>query len=1167
MKKILFLFVLSLVFTLNACAEDFFAKPIEPAEKLIYHTVFVDGEKQLVIDGEQAVMPNPSREGFVLEDWLSNGKSYDWNSPVISDLEIESIWKEVKEEVKEPISMIFEVGEAKANISAHYSSEGINFNVEVLDKDVFTESSDIGLNDNIEINVQSVPTLKYDANYTLNFLCNAKGEHWIRKAKSPTAFGDNGDYATFAVRGVNYDYTFELTDNGYQVKIFFAWSILNTTYHEGFGNIRFIASMRDKDAWNYYLDNSCVWGRPYTYLQVNRNNELVLQNNQPLDVNAAFEYSALYDGKALTDNLAVVSGEGASLTAKLETGALLFADRRYGLNPNAVCEDLLGKTYLFDKINGSYGKVLEAGYIIMLVPNQNYQSLVDQIKYDGFEKIGGDTLVIASSVVNGGLEEAMDYYVKWCEVGEIIQYQKYNIVISQDQDSVEYTKDWLEDEATFNTDFTNHLLIDRNWHCIPTVAATKGGRIYASYETGGNNEPQDANYLVVACSDDNGITWKELWWIYNHHESASVNDSQLWVDPSGRLWITYQQRNAGGGFDKFVGCWAAVIDNPDMSIDKLLALKIKPRRLFDGFLKNDIVVLSDGTWLAAPNDFMDENNTIVYASTDQGETWEVRGGAYVPIATDFDETVIVELEDGRLWMTMRNNSGKIVQVFSEDKGYTWSHASQTDIIHNTTRFQIKRLPSGKLLLINNAGPGRANLTAYLSLDDGATWTYKMLIDSATTSYPDVAINSNTEEIYVIYDQYRHDKGNIHMAVFTEEYLMNHSAIEQERIMHVSCTYRESDVDVDGTYLGDSVWFEKSNGWNLEGDHGDNPKAVQMGAGTQYISFKNGLVKDFYVETKIHAHSIVDRDGYPKMGIVLRTASDKQIFYYINGESWFSGTKAWHVGYVENYKWGSEVEVPVSIDYQNDYAILGLLREGNNYCFYVNGVCVMDGFSLAGIDVDELVEVQFVTFNTRVTYKDYFLSVEAEVIADIKEKLSNVTIDTLFIGDSFVSLKYWTTFFDEMTGVNLGVGGSEVDYWKEKVNYLTRYNPEKIVMHIGVNDIDRGGSGNAVANEVIDLFNAIHKALPSTQILYISINPSQNYWHRHEEIDKANNLISNHIKETDYVTYLDFAQYLYTEDHNYVKTSLEADGLHLNSKGYALWNDKIKETLLSMEGAE
>ena len=443
----------------------------------------------------------------------------------------------------------------------------------------------------------------------------------------------------------------------------------------------------------------------------------------------------------------------------------------------------------------------------------------------------------------------------------------------------------------------------------------------------------------------------------------------------------------------------------------------------------------------------------------------------------------------------------------------------------------------------------------------------MLIDSATTSYPDVAINSNTEEIYVIYDQYRHDKGNIHMAVFTEEYLMNHSAIEQERIMHVSCTYRESDVDVDGTYLGDSVWFEKSNGWNLEADRGDNPKAVQMGAGTQYISFKNGLVKDFYVETKIHAHSIVDRDGYPKMGIVLRTASDKQIFYYINGESWFSGTKAWHVGYVENYKWGSEVEVPVSIDYQNDYAILGLLREGNNYCFYVNGVCVMDGFSLAGIDVDELVEVQFVTFNTRVTYKDYFLSVEAEVIADTKEKLSNVTIDTLFIGDSFVSLKYWTTFFDEMTGVNLGVGGSEVDYWKEKVNYLTRYNPEKIVMHIGVNDIDRGGSGNAVANEVIDLFNAIHKALPSTQILYISINPSQNYWHRHEEIDKANELIQAYVEETDYVTFLDFAQYLYTEDHNNVKTSLEADGLHLNSKGYALWNDKIKETLLSMEGAE
>ena len=1164
--KFKFILLFTILLLLCSCTNN---QQIEDeVEKLIYHTVNVDGEEQYVLDGELAVKPEKEKEGFTLIDWLCDGVSYDWTSPVKKDLVIESVWSEVPMVENNFHEMNLKVKNSESKVTAEYSYEGIHISIVVLDKDVYTLSSDMGMNDNVEINIQTVPTLKYDKNYTLNFLCNAKGEHWIRKATGPYEFSGNGAYATFGILGENYDYTFELTENGYSVEIFFSWQILNSSYKEGFGNVRMISSLRDSftggSEWNYYMDNSCVWGRPYTYLLLDKENNFVRQNNRPLDVESAFENSSIYEGESLLDNLAVLSGEGASLTARLETGCMLFTDRRHGLNPDALDDSLLGKSYLFDSINGSYGKVTSSGYVLMLVPNSNYSNIEDNLRDDGFIKIGIDTLGIASTVVNGSLDEGVSYYVKWCEVGEVINYKKYCIVIFDELDTVEYTKDWLTDVATFNTDFTGHELIDRNWHCIPTIAVTKGGRIYASYESGGNNEPQDANYLIVSCSDDGGSTWQDLWWIYNHNNSSSVNDSQIWVDPDGRLWITYQQRNAGSGFDKFVGCWAAVINNPDVEIDALLELEMKPRRLFDGFMKNDIVVLKDGTWLAAPNDFIDENNTIVYASTDKGETWTVRGNAYAPLATNFDETVIVELKDGTLWMTMRNDTGQIVQVYSYDQGYTWTDASQTGIDNPVSRFQVKRLTSGNLLMINNdTNSGRLNLTAYLSFDDGKTWPYKMLIDSETTSYPDVSFDSDGN-IYVIYDQHRHAKGNIHMAIFTEEYLMNHTRIENSKIYHVACTYRESNSNVEGSYLGDSIWFEKSNGWNLENDNGSNPVAIQMGAGTQFISFKNGLLTDFYVETKVHAHSIVDRDGYPKFGIVLRSADDKQIYYYINGESWFSGTKAWHVGYVENYNWGNEVEVPASIDYVNDYVTLGILKEGNKFSFFVNGYLVLEGDNLAGMNESTSVEVQFVTLNTRVTYKDYFVTTE---IDEVREKYENVETDVLYIGDSFISYKYWDSFSSEMSGVNLGVSGTEVSYWINLIDYVVKYNPKTIVMHIGVNDLDRGKTGVQTSNLVKELFDKLHEKLPNAKILYISANPSQNYWDRHTEIDVSNELVEAYCAEKDYLYYLDFAKNLYLDDKIYVKTSLEIDGLHLNHLGYELWNKEIKKALLEMKGAD
>jgi hypothetical protein len=68
----------------------------------------------------------------------------------------------------------------------------------------------------------------------------------------------------------------------------------------------------------------------------------------------------------------------------------------------------------------------------------------------------------------------------------------------------------------------------------------------------------------------------------------------------------------------------------------------------------------------------------------------------------------------------------------------------------------------------NWGEGRSNLTAFLSLDDGRTWTASLLLDERhPVSYPDIAQAPNGD-IYVHYDRNRYHAAEILFARFRQE---------------------------------------------------------------------------------------------------------------------------------------------------------------------------------------------------------------------------------------------------------------------------------------------------------------------------------------------------------------------------------------------------------------
>ena len=183
--------------------------------------------------------------------------------------------------------------------------------------------------------------------------------------------------------------------------------------------------------------------------------------------------------------------------------------------------------------------------------------------------------------------------------------------------------------------------------------------------------------------------------------------------------------------------------------------------------------LSTGEWILPASTWREtENSARMVVSTDRGRTWNVRGACNVPEdIRDFDEHMFVERKDGSLWLLARTRYG-IGESVSTDRGVTWPELKPSQIAHPTARFFIRRLKSGHLLLVKH-GPiakrtGRSHLTAFLSIDDGKTWSDGLLLDErGGVSYPD-GQQAADGVIHIIYDFSRTGSRHILMASFREE---------------------------------------------------------------------------------------------------------------------------------------------------------------------------------------------------------------------------------------------------------------------------------------------------------------------------------------------------------------------------------------------------------------
>lgn len=333
----------------------------------------------------------------------------------------------------------------------------------------------------------------------------------------------------------------------------------------------------------------------------------------------------------------------------------------------------------------------------------------------------------------------------------------------------------------------------RRWQGIPSIEVTDGGKIFVNFYSGQDAEV-GGNIMVLCVSTDGGKSFRSCEAVVEHPDpQCRIYDPCLWIDPHGVLWMSWTQ--ARGFNDGRSGVWVSQCSDPDA--DNLVWSP--PRRIANGIMMNKPIVTSKGDWLFPTAIWCDTSGSVpterhgleneqfsnVYASLDEGRTIALRGHADIPHRS-FDENMIVEKRDGSLWMLTRTFDG-IGESFSTDDGYTWTPGRKSHIDGPCSRFHIRRLRSGRLLMINHyqfdqridledimsqgnvkSWKGRSHLTALLSEDDGQTWPYYLLLDERNeVSYPD-AKEAADGMIYVCYDWERVTQREILMARFTED---------------------------------------------------------------------------------------------------------------------------------------------------------------------------------------------------------------------------------------------------------------------------------------------------------------------------------------------------------------------------------------------------------------
>ncbi len=283
-----------------------------------------------------------------------------------------------------------------------------------------------------------------------------------------------------------------------------------------------------------------------------------------------------------------------------------------------------------------------------------------------------------------------------------------------------------------------------------SLIAFAEARKYTSEDPGFGRQDID---LVYKRSTDNGATWSPMLILEDPGELWSAANPATLVDRSnGKLWVFYirgrperSSETARPGTDDMINLarWSA--DNGrtwSEPIDMTAAARDMDDKTWrvsvpgpGGAIQTSKGRLLVAMWKMPFADF-------AVFSDDHGRTW--RRGKAVPGPQGGDESQVVELNDGRILIDMRQEKETHRWLAeSTDGGETWSNPRSgitvTPVACAIERYAPAGATRSRLLWTGPKGPKRKQLVLRTSTDEGKSFPQERVITDQLAAYSEIAV--------------------------------------------------------------------------------------------------------------------------------------------------------------------------------------------------------------------------------------------------------------------------------------------------------------------------------------------------------------------------------------------------------------------------------------------
>lgn len=179
---------------------------------------------------------------------------------------------------------------------------------------------------------------------------------------------------------------------------------------------------------------------------------------------------------------------------------------------------------------------------------------------------------------------------------------------------------------------------------------------------------------------------------------------------------------------------------------------------------------------------------------------------------------------------------------------------------------------------------------------------------------------------------------------------------------------------------------------------------------------------------------------------------------------------------------------------------------------------------------------------------------------------------LFLGDSITFRYELQKYYPNYPVINSGINGNRtVDILENLDNRVYKYNPDKIIILIGVNDLAHNQPTEYVFSNIKKITKDIKNKFPKSTIYIQSIYPVNSTWKEYasedspslddiiSRIKEVNKKIEVYCKNNNF-EYIDAYSSLIDND-GVLKNSYTVDGIHLSDEGYRIVTYIIKKSIL------